>query len=283
MPNARFGKIHVYNNYYSCTGNNYCARARFEAEILSEYNYYDEVRNPLLAEDGGFAKSIGNIYYKCTNEIYPGKDSIFSPDYSYDLISAECAKWESMAMAGNIPRNKIFEAKISKIDTIMSEHVENEPISEVQYKWIAADSIDIKGLPDGVTYEKDFKNQVLTLNGSPAESGSFILKIQSYGCAQSITLTDTLTIKEKVGINKINFADHLTLYPNPSGNETFFSLNNYDEIQSVSIYQLNGKMLFYKTNNSGKEICVNHSLSPGIYLVIVNGLKGIYHTKLIVE
>jgi pectate lyase len=46
MPRVRFGEVHVFNNYYSSAGNNYCIRAGIEAHILSESNYFYRVSNP---------------------------------------------------------------------------------------------------------------------------------------------------------------------------------------------------------------------------------------------
>ena len=46
MPRVRFGQVHVFNNYYTSTGNNYCVRAGTEAHILSESNYFQGVNSP---------------------------------------------------------------------------------------------------------------------------------------------------------------------------------------------------------------------------------------------
>ena len=46
MPRVRFGQVHVYNNYFSSTGNNYCVRAGASAAVLIESNYFDGVASP---------------------------------------------------------------------------------------------------------------------------------------------------------------------------------------------------------------------------------------------
>ena len=46
MPRVRFGQVHVFNNYYSSTGNNYCVRAGTNAHLLVEGNYFDGVNSP---------------------------------------------------------------------------------------------------------------------------------------------------------------------------------------------------------------------------------------------
>ncbi|MCU0788378.1 MAG: hypothetical protein MUC91_09355, partial [Verrucomicrobia bacterium] len=45
MPRVRFGRVHVYNNYFNSPGNNYCIRAARDSEILVENNYFDTVKN----------------------------------------------------------------------------------------------------------------------------------------------------------------------------------------------------------------------------------------------
>ncbi|MCL2449056.1 MAG: hypothetical protein FWD17_08925 [Polyangiaceae bacterium] len=46
MPRVRFGKVHLFNNVFSSTGNNYCTRAGTYAQILLEDNVYDDVNSP---------------------------------------------------------------------------------------------------------------------------------------------------------------------------------------------------------------------------------------------
>jgi pectate lyase len=45
MPRVRFGRVHVYNNFYNSPGNNNCIRAARDSEILVENNYFDSVKN----------------------------------------------------------------------------------------------------------------------------------------------------------------------------------------------------------------------------------------------
>ncbi|HEY8945271.1 MAG TPA: hypothetical protein VIM73_13460, partial [Polyangiaceae bacterium] len=46
MPRARFGQVHVFNNYYNSPGNNYCVRAGRNAHLLVEGNYFDGSNSP---------------------------------------------------------------------------------------------------------------------------------------------------------------------------------------------------------------------------------------------
>jgi pectate lyase len=46
MPRVRFGQVHVFNNYFSSSGNNYCVRAGRGAQLLVEGNSFDGVKDP---------------------------------------------------------------------------------------------------------------------------------------------------------------------------------------------------------------------------------------------
>lgn len=88
MPAARKAQVHMYNNYFSCTGNSYCSNARKDAEILSEANYYEKVQNPCYGEDGGKVKTVKNIYKDCTGKIAKGNDKVFTPPYKWSVDRA---------------------------------------------------------------------------------------------------------------------------------------------------------------------------------------------------
>ncbi len=45
MPRVRFGRVHLFNNYYNAPGNNNCIRAARDSEVLVENNYFDTVKN----------------------------------------------------------------------------------------------------------------------------------------------------------------------------------------------------------------------------------------------
>ncbi len=85
MPASSNGFVHMYNNYFSCTGNYYCSNARDNEQILSEYNYYDHVNSPIGISDGtnGLIRTVGNIYDTCTGTIHLGTDNVFTPTYAY--------------------------------------------------------------------------------------------------------------------------------------------------------------------------------------------------------
>ncbi len=93
MPSVRFGRAHVFNNYYDCVGNNYCVRTRLDAEVLVEHNYFLGVQNPwerfVTGTPGshpGWLKATGNITNNCAfvngwtsgASVIPGDDTLGS-------------------------------------------------------------------------------------------------------------------------------------------------------------------------------------------------------------
>ncbi len=83
MPSATKAELHMYNNYFTSTGNSYCTNARDKTELLSENNFYEGVRNPLYTEDGAQLKTSGNIFKKCLGMAEKKNEDIFNPPYAY--------------------------------------------------------------------------------------------------------------------------------------------------------------------------------------------------------
>lgn len=124
MPSVRFGRVHVFNNYFNAPGNNYCIRTRIDAEILVENNFFENVKNPweqyVTGATGtqGKLRAVGNnigfmdTSYGCTwyvdpnpgsdgqSFLIPGTDTVFTPPYSYTLETASTAKQSVISGAG---------------------------------------------------------------------------------------------------------------------------------------------------------------------------------------
>ena len=112
MPSVRFGRAHMFNNYYNAPGNNYCVRTRKEAECRVENNYFENVKNPweryitgsgdiqgtLFATNNnvGFLETSFGVTWSGTTtngdgtirQMIPGTDTVFTPGYSYTLDNA---------------------------------------------------------------------------------------------------------------------------------------------------------------------------------------------------
>lgn len=107
MPSVRFGRAHVFNNYFNAPGNNYCTRTRKEAECRVENNFYQNVQNPWEQYITGSGDVQGKLFatnnsvalFETANNVtwtgsttngdgtirimLPGTDVVFTPPYAY--------------------------------------------------------------------------------------------------------------------------------------------------------------------------------------------------------
>lgn len=107
MPTGSHSTAHIYNNYFSGTGNSYCTNGREGTEFLVENNYYSGVKNPCYKQNGGKMFLAGNLFISCTG--HPGgydstvgavtpNDIVVLPSYAYTLDPA--ANVPAIVMAG---------------------------------------------------------------------------------------------------------------------------------------------------------------------------------------
>ncbi len=103
--------------------------------------------------------------------------------------------------------------------------------------------------------------------------------------------TITYTLQFKVGnnlsvIDRFN-ANDFTIYPNPTSLNSVVNLdipNNNYENNEISIYDTNGKIVFFKSTKDIKlQLTINASLQPGMYFISVNNSNGRSTKKLIVK
>ncbi len=94
MPRVRFGKVHVYNNYYDCSGNSYCVGVGNDCNILLEGNYFNSVSNPWKnysssSDHQGLIhwRSNDNVLYNTPTPTWAPDSVVFTPPYSYTLDS----------------------------------------------------------------------------------------------------------------------------------------------------------------------------------------------------
>ncbi len=90
MPRVRFGQVHVYNNYYSSSGNLYCIGVGDESQLRVENNYFYNVAGAWAnyKSPGGIAGTIGwsaNTFVGTSIPTWAVNNyaAIFTPTYSY--------------------------------------------------------------------------------------------------------------------------------------------------------------------------------------------------------
>lgn len=88
MPRIRFGQVHVFNNYYSTTGNADCIRMGLDANVVIENNVFEGAEQPFGEELDASAvfRATGNVASPVPEE---AADMIvgapFYPPYPYTL------------------------------------------------------------------------------------------------------------------------------------------------------------------------------------------------------
>ncbi len=95
QPRVRYGRNHVFNNYYNSQASNYCVRAGIEASILLQGNYFDGVDSPhqfnndsnretayIALGEGALANQYSGV--SGDREVEGGGDA-FEPPYDFDV------------------------------------------------------------------------------------------------------------------------------------------------------------------------------------------------------
>lgn len=89
MPRVRYGRVHSYNNYLNCSGNNYCVRAALESQVRIEANYFEDLKTAwevfLSSGTPGKILAVSNILVNVTSQSDPGTNIVFTPPYAYTL------------------------------------------------------------------------------------------------------------------------------------------------------------------------------------------------------
>lgn len=90
MPMARYGKIHMLNNYYSCSGASLCMNPRKNSEFLVEGNYFAQgVKNCYKANDAAAMTWADNNVIANTSVSKPESfGTTVTVPYSYTITAA---------------------------------------------------------------------------------------------------------------------------------------------------------------------------------------------------
>ncbi|CAE6496876.1 unnamed protein product [Rhizoctonia solani] len=95
-PSFRFGKGHIFNNYF--TNVNDGINTRVGAELLVQNNVFESVGKPLYSTDNGYANASGNDFGGGSNTaLTTSWDAV---DYSYNLIPTTSVKSTVNSNAG---------------------------------------------------------------------------------------------------------------------------------------------------------------------------------------
>jgi pectate lyase len=92
MPRVRFGQVHLFDNLYTATGNDYCVGVGVSADIRDENDVFVGVKNPIDSQDysnGASAiASSGDLFQMTTGTTQDIGGAAFTPPYTYALDPA---------------------------------------------------------------------------------------------------------------------------------------------------------------------------------------------------
>jgi pectate lyase len=106
MPRVRFGRVHLFNNLYTASGNGYCIGVGDHSNIRSENNVFIGVQNPIKdyassSANAGLIRSSGNDYSRASGSTDDlGSGSVFTPGYSVSLDPTSSVEAAVRAGAG---------------------------------------------------------------------------------------------------------------------------------------------------------------------------------------
>ncbi len=110
MPRVRYGHVHIYNNYYACTGNVYCVGVGYDCHIRLENTYFDGVNSAWADYHNGGPIQFGwndVVTNGTTSPSWPTTNSystIYPIPYSYSNSLDSAANVKSIVMAGVGPQ-----------------------------------------------------------------------------------------------------------------------------------------------------------------------------------
>ena len=102
IPTLRAGYLHQYSNHLDCLANLQATDVRENAQLLSERNVYTTTNSPLMKSGTATVRVIDNVYTGCTG--FPpdaGTDTVFTPNYSYEMLATGDVAATIDALAGN--------------------------------------------------------------------------------------------------------------------------------------------------------------------------------------
>ena len=100
MPMARVGKIHMLNNYYTCTSGGNCINPRKNSEFLIEGNYFDTGVKSIYGESGAVAVTWKNTNYSVEGKSGESKGSAVTVPYTYSVAEYSIVPTEVSTYAG---------------------------------------------------------------------------------------------------------------------------------------------------------------------------------------
>jgi hypothetical protein len=189
-------------------------------------------------------------------------------------------KWVKRYSLGNVNSIKVSLAQtLDKGFMISTASVDQ---TNKKLGWlIKTDSLGSSGCHETAVMYTDSMLIINTLSSGVAQNGAT-------GCALPVNVSDNEVFEQEycagaiTGISEKNLNTSLDIYPNPSAGK--FTLKNSSEINSMDVFDVNGKKVFSSSKISDLKINVDLSgESKGIYMLNIFTDSGVIHKKVLIE
>ena len=108
QPRVRFGRVHLFNNLYTSTVDNYCVGVGVGANLRTENNVFVGVKTPIDTTDYSDAtsaiRSTGNVYPAGDSAADLNASSVFDPGSSYTYTLDDTAGLQAAIESGAGPK-----------------------------------------------------------------------------------------------------------------------------------------------------------------------------------
>jgi pectate lyase len=88
LPSIRFGKAHIFSNYYKNNAGGSCVNSRMGAVVRVENNFFETSKDPIGFADSpmtGYWQVINNVFSSCTGSQPTTSTGTLTPPYAYPM------------------------------------------------------------------------------------------------------------------------------------------------------------------------------------------------------
>ncbi|MDP1803450.1 MAG: T9SS type A sorting domain-containing protein [Bacteroidota bacterium] len=139
---------------------------------------------------------------------------------------------------------------------------------------------------NATTYSWNFGNSITSTSMNPGPvtytaNGTYTITLVASNVCHSSTTTAVITILS-VGLNETIADNSVLVWPNPSTGKIKVD-NSTNELMEVSVYSLEGRLVYYRNNVAKNEDLNISKLNKGLYEIKIKAGDKIVNRKLIIE
>ncbi len=268
--NTNDGKWELYSFIYLNYNDNHL--------IISEIDSVSDKKNKSVTKIDFIYNSKGNnISTITTNLLNSGCPKFYKTDNTFDidnnLTNADISFWDSTRNEWLVGY-KLLNTINTKGETIESiyhcwdrnTNTPSDNSSRIVFIYNSTISIDEVAFPRNIELQEvNYRNQILTINIQNQKNNNWINnQLQTYYYSPFKANTNEVT--------KTN----IIIYPNPTTG--IVNINTIEKIENINITDINGKLVYYQTNNSPIDLSQN---VKGIYFMNIISEKGVINKKIV--